>query len=350
MKKIFLGTVDINDQVRKNVKKCIDEERIGQGKFIEEFEKKVADFVQAKYAVAVCNGTMADLISLLALKQMRPGKDEVIVPALTFVAHVNSIIAAGLKPVFVDVGFDLQMNCREAEKKINENTLAVMPAHLLGVECGWGEYFNESDIFILEDACECFGIFPNGIGATYSFFPSHTITTGEGGMIVTGKEEFATLCREIRNHGRKNSNNILQKFHFDIYGLNGKMSNLIAAVGAALIGDAHNYIIKRNENVEYLNKGLGCDWFQPFSPHAYPYLCKNKKERDKKILRCEQNGIEVRKLFSCLPVQEKVYKKMGLKEKDFPVAMEIGKRGMYVPCHQGIDQHDLDRIINVLRH
>ena len=132
---ISLATSRITKEIRANVKKAFDDNRIGQGSFIKEFEDKVAEYVNTKYAVAVCNGTVADIIALLALKTLRPDKTEVIVPALTFIAHTNSVIFAGLKPIFVDVRYNYQIDPNKIEKKITHKTLAIMPANLLGIEC-----------------------------------------------------------------------------------------------------------------------------------------------------------------------------------------------------------------------
>lgn len=319
---ISLATTIINDKVRANIKACLDEDRIGQGRFIEEFEQKVADYVGVEYAIAVCNGTMANAVALRALAEIYPG-NEVIVPALTFVAQINSVIMSGLKPVFIDIGDDLQMT----QPEVNENTLCIMSANLMGKKCDI-----EGDI-VLEDSCEAFGLKPKLIG-TYSFYPAHTITTGEGGMIVTDDDKLAKLCKRIRNHGRK-GDDILNKFEFDIFGFNAKMTNLSAAIGCAVIGEADNIIQKRKENVLLMNELVGQDFYAE-SPHGYPVFYKNKEERDKKLIALEGNQIEARKLFGC-------------SIEGFPKAKDMGDRGLFVPIHQNLSEEDIKKISMCLR-
>jgi len=341
---ISLAQSTITPKVRENVSACLDENRIGSGRFVPEFEQRVAEYCKAKYGIAVCNGTMADIVALAALKAKRPDKDEVIVPALTFVAQVNSILVNGLKPVFVDVNYDYQIDVSKI--KINDKTLAIMPANLLGKSCDITrilEIARLNDIYVLEDSCEAFGIPPRGDLATYSFFPSHTVTTGEGGMIVTNNKELAELCIQARNHGRK-SEEVLDKFHFDNFGLNGKMSNLNAAVGCGIIDSADEVIIHRVANVNTLNRLLEGSW-DAFSPHAYPIMYESEVERNQALLRLSEAEIEARKLFSSLPTQEKCFEYMGYKLGDFPTAEDIGRRGLFVPIHQGLSEGDLLEIV-----
>lgn len=341
---ISLATVTINEKVRENVNACLDEERIGQGRFIEEFEQKVVDYVGTRYAIATASGTLADMVALAALRAKNPTKSEVIVPALTFIAHIQSVLANELVPVFVDVRPDYQMNSKLIERKITSNTLAVMPAHLLGKSCdikGIQRVTQRYNLEIVEDCCETFGLKPKQLG-TYSFFPSHTISTGEGGMIVTDDTELADLCRKMRNHGRK-SDKILDKFHFDYYGFNGKISNIAAAIGTAVIDEADEIIRKRKENVRILNGTTGRHW-DAQSPHCYPVMYDSRKERDRKLIELEENGIEARKIFSSLPTQEEVYRYLGYKLGDFPIAEEVGDKGLFVPIHQNLKDKDIQQI------
>ena len=337
---ISLATSKITDKVRENIQAVLNENRLGDGRFVKEFEKKVAHYVGAKHAITTCNGSMADIVSLAVLKEQRPGKKEVIVPALTFIAQPNSILINGLTPVFVDIGTDYQINTALIEEKITENTLAIFPVHLLGVLCNIFEIkriAQKYNIFVVEDCCEAFGIYSNTDFGTYSFFPSHTITTGEGGMIVTNDDTHAEIARSIKNHGRK-SDDILEKFHFNYLGYNGKMSNITAAIGCGVIDEADSVIEKRKNNVSLYNNFLEGTWFAE-SPHCYPYIYKSQEERDKALLRLEKNGIEARKLFSCIPTVE--YRIPG----SYPVAQEIGEKGLFLPVHQELTEEDIKKIV-----
>ncbi len=345
---ITLGTATITKKISLNLAECCLTERLGQGGFIEKFENKIAKFVGTKHAIATCNGSMAVIMALAAFKQLYSGKTEVIVSALTFIAQTNAVIINGLKPIFVDIGYNYQIDASLIEHAITTNTLAIMPTHLLGKKCDIDRIIKISekyDIPILEDSCEAFGVKPKLIG-TYSFYPSHTITTGEGGVIVTDDDELADLCRRIRSHGRL-SETPMETFHFDVMGFNGRMSNITAAIGDAVIELADEAIKKRRENVEILNKAIGQDWYAD-SPHCYPIMCSSKEKRDNKIKELAENNIDSRKIFSSLPTQEKVYQYMGYELGDFPTAEDIGNRGLYVPCHQNLSVEDLKKICQKL--
>jgi dTDP-4-amino-4,6-dideoxygalactose transaminase len=131
------------------------------------------------------------------------------------------------------------------------------------------------------------------------------------------------------------------------------MSNVLAAIGCATVDTADDVIQKRLENVLRLYsltflKLIKNNWYYPVSPHCYPVLYKNEKIRNKKLLELSEAGIEGRKLFSCLPVTEKVYSYMGYKKGDFPVAEDIGNRGLFVPVHQDLSPEDIKKIGDIL--
>lgn len=342
---ISLATTTINNKVYKNVQDCLDKGIIGQGKYIEEFEDKVAKYVGVKHAIAVSSGSMADIIALAVLKELEPTKREVIVPAFTFIAHIQAVLVNGLKPIFVDIDYDYQIQTETVWNKINNITLAIMPANLMGKRCNV-KTLSAYQIPVLEDSCETFGIKPQQIG-TYSFYPSHTITTGEGGMIVTDNDEYSELARKIRNHGRK-SNKIEERFKFDVIGFNGKMNNISASIGVAAIDETDSIIKKRKENIIKLNKLINSD-FEADSPHAYPIMCKSEKERDKKLKDLTKAEVESRKFFSCLPTQELAFRYSGHKLGDFPIAEDIGNRGLYVPIHQDLTYEQIKTIANIIK-
>jgi len=335
--KISLATSKITPQVRKNVNKALDDNRIAGGSFIEKFEKSVAKYHGAKYGIAVCNGTMADIVALAALKVLYPCKNEVIVPALTFVAHTNALLVNGFKPVFVDVDENCQLDPCLIE--ITDRTLAIMPANLLGRKVDINK-FKKFGVPIIEDNCEAYGVRNKVDMSTYSFFPSHTITTGEGGMILTDSEELNILARACRNHGRIKTD-ILNMFHFPVFGLNGKMTNIAASIGCAIVGSGANVIKKRINNVLLYNKLLKKNW-HAFSPHCYPVWYKTEEERNNKLLELDRNEVEARKLFSCIPTVE-----YGLKG-DYPMAEKLSRTGLFVPVHQDLTKTDIKKICKIL--
>lgn len=344
MKRISLTEVRISDEARKRVDEVLLSGRIGQGPLIREFEERFAEWVGSRYAIAVASGTAADTIALAVLKYLKPEQDEVILPALTFAAQLNAVLYNGLKPVFVDYGETSQGWAR----KVTSRTLCSFPVHLLGnlQDCA-----RLKGVAKVEDACEAMGTSFEGkkVGTfgdmgTFSFFPSHAMTTGEGGMIVTDDEACAEIARTLRNHGKTSG----ADFHFDVVGFNGKMTSIEAALGIEALKEVDEAIAKRYANWKYLGGVNEIEHVYKISPHAFPVVLNSKEERDDMMERLTINGIECRNFFSSLPTQESAYAFLGHKLGEFPEAERIGDCGLYVPCHSYLEKEDLDRIKSVI--
>lgn len=363
---ITLGTVNISNKTKTLMEKALTEGKIGQTEYIPEFENKLADFLGVKYVVATANGTLADAVALAVAKYKNADLDrnEVIVPALTFIAQINAVYYNHLKPIFVDVGYDYQINPEKIEEKITGKTLAIMPTHLLGRPAEMEKILSlakKYNLFVIEDACEALGSkYKNQLAGTigdmgcFSFFVSHSVTTGEGGMVVTNNDVFANLARSLRNHGRK-SNKPGEHYIFPHIGFSAKMNTLEAIIGLGMIDDLSLYIRKRRQNLIKLNELLGYNYFsdregENIIPHGYPILVKSQKQRDRILQELpEKFGIEVRQIFYSIPTQCEAYKFLGGKEGTYPVAEDIGRRGLYVPCHQNLNDQDLIKISKALK-
>jgi len=362
---ITLGTVNISNKTKDLMREALDKGIIGQGDYIREFEKKFADFLGVKHAITTANGTLADACALAAVKEKDDfQRDEVIVPALTFIAQINALYYNHLKPVFVDVGYDYQIDIKKIEEKITEKTLAVMPAHLLGKPAEMDKILSlakKHNLYVIEDACEALGSkykdkFCGTIGdiGCFSFFVSHSITTGEGGVIVTDNEELADLARSLRNHGRK-SNNPEDKFIFPRIGFSAKMNVLEAIIGLGVINELPQYIEKRHQNMNKLNGFLAKKCFperknEYIVPHAFPILVNSKETRDELLkLLPEKYGIEARQIFYSIPSQSQAYQFLEEKEGSYPVAEDIGQRGLYLPCHQNLTGEDIGKITDFIK-
>jgi dTDP-4-amino-4,6-dideoxygalactose transaminase len=343
---ISLACVDIPPEAEARVRTLLWTGRIGQSSVIAEFEHAFAHWLGRKHAVAVTNGTTADLIAMLVLKSMNPHYDEVIMPALTFAAQLNAVLLAGLKPVFVDVNESLQMDGHKALDAITARTLCMFPVHLMGLACVWPE----SPVPVVEDTCEAMGTVYQGrkcgtMGdmATFSFFVSHTMTTGEGGMLVTDSDDMADRARTLRNHGKASAND----FHFNMMGFNGKMTSLQATIGVAAIKRVDDAIQARRTNYQQMG-GVERPGEQ-VCPHGFPVLLKSRDERDRGMARLRDAGIECRNLFSSLPTQEPAYAHLGHRLGEFPMAEHVGDCGLYVPCHQQLTQGQLVMLISTIR-
>lgn len=335
---ISLACADIPLKTYLNVFDCLRTSRIGRGKYVDRFEKLASEYFGVKHALAVSSGTLADIIMLSTLKEMHPGKTEVILPAFTFVAQANAVLWAGLKPVFVD-------EYHSIDELVNDNTLCYFPVHLLGL---YGITNYKSDIPMIEDCCEAmggnlegrkFGTF--GIAGAFSMYPSHTITTGEGGLIISDNDEFMAIARSIHNHGKWNT----QDFDFRYVGINAKMTNLQAALGCELVKRIDKVNEARRKNVAIYNEYLGKSFFAT-SPHCYPIVCEDKKTRDHVLEVLSANGVEARKLMGCIPDYEPYIKRFG--EQDFPFARKYANNGLFLPIHQQLTRNQIKYISNVV--
>ena len=347
---IYLGDIKLNELARSLMVSVISANQIGQSDNINQFEQKMAEFLGVKHFIAVANGTLADAVALAILKYQYPERDEVIMPALTFVAQANAVYYNHLKPIFVDIDDDLNINPELI--KPTDKTLCIFPTHLLGRPAKMNRILSFG-LPVVEDTCEALGSKLNGkfcgtFGdmGTVSFFVSHTITTGEGGGIATNNDEYAELARKLINHGKTDP----KLFHFDMIGFNGKMNSMEAVIGLAMMPTLQWAIDTRHSNFKCLEQFTS--WKEGegeyICPHALPIIYDDSDVRDGAMKRLRLEHIESRNLFSSLPTQEKAYAYLGYKLGDFPKAEFIGTHGLLVPCHQWLTDKEIEIMAHVL--
>lgn len=337
---IKLSHVSVSEEAIERVSDLLRCGQVGQSEVIEAFEKDFSKWLGIKHCVAVSSGTMADTIALAVLKHFYPGRNKVIVSAHTFIAQINSIIYNGLTPIFMDGPYGFFTN-----KHRHDEILCFFPVHLLGVPWRW-----DLPIPVIEDSCEAMGSKIDGVKCgvigdmgTFSFFPSHTITTGEGGMISTNNDDFAALARRLRNHGKVANDD----FSFDVIGFNAKMTSLQAALGIEALKTIDQVIEKRRKNFFSLGGSESLGDF--ISPHAFPLKFESRYKRDRAILFFREKGVDCRKYFSSIPTQEKAYAHLGYKLGDFPVSEEYGDKWLYLPVHQGLTEDDISHMKAAIR-
>ena len=227
-------------------------------------EKKISKILKVKYCTLTTSGKMAQFIAMKAIGIKK--NDEVITQSFTFVATIEAILALGAKPIIVDIDETLNMDPNELKKKISYKTKLVIPVPMLGNPNSLNEILKITKKYkvpIIEDACEALGakykkkyVGTYGEMGIFSLDFAKTITTGEGGIIVTNKKKYDNYCKEYRDHGHKNIKNLQRGLDKrKIYGLNLRMSELQAAVGLAQI-DKLNFILKKNAKNKSLYKNL----------------------------------------------------------------------------------------------
>ena len=232
---------------------------IDGGKRVQEFENSLQSYLDVKHVIAINSGTSALHASLLSI-DIKQG-DEVILPSFTFVATANSVLAAGAKPIFIDINKqDYTIDTVDLENKINKNTRAIIPVHLYGHPSNMNEINSiakEHSLYVIEDACQSLGstYFQKQTGTLsdigcFSFYASKVITTGEGGAIATNNDDFASKLKMIRNHG------MIHGYDTTSFGLNLRLPELSAGIGKIQMKKLDTMLKIRRNNANILFDGL----------------------------------------------------------------------------------------------
>jgi len=301
-----------------------------QSKKVEEFEKKWSKWLGVKYSTFVNSGSSANFISISLLRILNKNKkkNEIIVPTLTWVSDINSIIMNGFKPVFVDINLEnLSMNIKQVIKKINKKTLAVFITHAQGfngLNTNLLKFLKKKKIHLIEDVCESHGatfegkkLGSYGLISNFSFYYAHHMTTIEGGMISTNDKKVYELSKILRSHGmaRESMNKTFEKkiikkysklspkFIFLYPTLNFRNNEIGATLGINQLKSLDLNNLKRSKNFEYFNKNLdNTKYWNNFdlngsSNYAFPIILKTnsltKRNNFEKVLI--KNNIEFRR-------------------------------------------------------
>ena len=316
---------------KKYLSECIDSTFVSSaGKFVDEFEKKIAKYTNAKYAIATTNGTSALHISLILAGAN--AECEVITQPLTFVATCNAMTYCGAKPIFIDVDKDtmglspsalsfflknntIVKNKKCINKKTNKIIKVCMPMHSYGHPCKidkikaiCDEYF----IFLIEDAAESLGSFYKdkhtgtfGQLGTFSFNGNKIITAGGGGCIITNDEILAKKAKHLTTTAK-----VIHKWDFnhDMVGYNYRMPNLNAALLVAQLEKLNDFIInKRNlaNRYETFFKSIDYNFFKEPKNSKSNYwlnciILKDKKKKNKFLEETNANGIMTRPIWTLM--------------------------------------------------
>ena len=353
---IYQPTLDGNE--KKYVMECLDSTWISsKGDFISKFENEFRDYIGVEHANTVSNGTVALHLALVTLG-IGPG-DEVIVPSFTYIASVSTIVLTGATPVFVDsLPTSWQMDPEDVLRKITPHTKAIMVVHLYGHPCEMDaitKIARERNIFILEDCAEAFGSKYKGkhVGtfgdlSTFSFYGNKTITTGEGGMVVTNDETLYDRAYHLKMHGLAK----YREYWHDVIGFNYRMTNICAAIGLAQLEKANEKIVKKRQLVEWYNEGFKS---LPVAPHGeygdvyhsywmYSITVETPAIREELREYLKSNGIETRPTFfpvHTMPMFSQKFQKL-------PVAEYLGWHGINLPSWPGLSRTNIETIVNTI--
>jgi perosamine synthetase len=342
---------------KKYVNQCLDSNWISsKGEFINKFETKFASYIKVKHATTVSNGTVALHLALMALS-IRKG-DEVILPTLSYVASANSVKYVGAKPVFVDSEKDSwNIDPKKIEARITSKTKAIMAVHLYGAICNVKELkkiCEKNNLYLIEDVAEGFGTKYNnkyagtfGDVSTFSFYGNKTITTGEGGMVVSNDKKVIEKVKYLKNQAVSNT----KEYWHDDVGYNYRMTNICAAIGLAQLENA-DLIIKKKIQISCWYKKFLTDSNVNFqkestnSLHSFwmiSIIVENKKLRDEIRQELKNNNIETRPLFPPMHTLP-----MYLEDNSYQIAESLSERGINLPSYPGLNIDQVSRICKII--
>jgi len=339
----------------REIKSVIDVLKSGHlvsGERVEEFEKKFARYINVKHAIATSNGTSALHTALLSLGIM-PG-DEIITTAFSFIASSNCILFVGAKPVFVDIDSKTyNIDPDEIKKSITNKTRAVLIVHLFGQPCEMEQIVDickEKHLLLIEDACQAHGAEYDGkkVGsfgdvATFSFYATKNMTTGEGGMITTNNDEVAEKSKLIVNQGQS------KKYYHTALGFNFRMTEIQAALGIFQLKKLDDVNKKRIKNAKFMTKSLldTKELVTPFvSPkvrHVFHQYAIRSKQRDKLQTYLLNKGIQTAIHYPVPIYRQPIYQSLGFNINLKNTEM-VSRDILSLPVHQSLSKRDLEKI------
>ena len=348
----------IQAKEREYLARALDSTWVSGGEFVNGFEKAFAEYHRKKFALSTSNGTTSLLAAFLALK-LGAG-DEIILPGYCFLAAAHMAMHLGAKPVFAEVEPDTWcLSARAIEEKITTRTKLVVPVHTYGNICDMEPILSlarEHDLIVLEDAAEAFAsrykdcpAGSMGWAGSFSFQATKTITTGEGGMVVTDNEELFKGMGLYRNHGM-----VSGTYFHEVAGHNFRLTNLQAAVGCAQLENLEEIIHQRRHIGELYDSllaeapGIALQRFDKavervlwtcalrLDPEAFP------QGRDQVIGQLRERNIETRRgfvapslmpLYGCPPL---------------PICEQISRQVLCLPTYPGLTDEQIEYASKVL--
>jgi perosamine synthetase len=358
----MVAAPDLSGLEEQYVLECLRTSWISsRGRFITEFEERVARTTQRKYGVATCNGTMALHLALVGLG-VKAG-DEVIVPTLTYVATANAVTYCGATPVFADC--DPQSWCMSPDsvaRLITPRTRGIVPVHLYGHPADMEPIVSlakEHGLWVVEDCAEAQGatydgqpVGSFGVTGMFSFFGNKIVTTGEGGMVVTDDEDLAERYRLLRGQGMDPA----RRYWHPVIGFNYRMTNLQAAIGLAQMERLDQLVSDRKRVAAWYATRLGDTAGITLPGQArrvenvywlYSVLVRDRALRDQLMTDLAEAGIETRPFFH--PIHTFPMYRQSPTDNGCPVASELSGRGLNLPTSSYLAETDIDVIVAEVR-
>lgn len=379
---IGVGGLVLSDYEKRLVNEVLDSNQLTYGPMTKRFEREFATSHDARFGLFMNSGTSALHCALAALKNRHGWSDgdEVIVPAVTFVATSNIVLHNGMTPVFVDVEPDTyNLDPAKLEAKISRKTRAIIPVHLLGLPASMGPIMELAKTYrlgVIEDSCETMfaryqGQSVGSIGdiGCFSTYVAHFLVTGVGGLAITNDPELAVDLRSLMNHGRDSiyiaskddegaegerlEEIVAKRFSFIHVGHSSRCTEMEAAIGVGQIARATEIVARRKEIAARLTEGLrpyeeylqlpSCPPDRTHSYMLYGLVVRHESKR-RLVNYLESRNIETRDMLPL--INQPIYKRLfGNLEDHYPVAKWINQSGFYIGCHSYMQDEEVDFVL-----
>jgi perosamine synthetase len=341
---------------------CFTGNWITEGPKAEEFIARLKALLDVKYAVLAPNGTLAIYLALRALGIERG--DEVIVPDFTFIAAANAVEMAGAIPIFVDVREGtLQIDISKCARLLTPKTVAIMPVPVFGSTPDYDEimaFAKQHGLLVIEDACESLGVKFNGQSAgtfgdagCYSFFADKTLTTGEGGLVVTNREDIHQKLLFLRNQGRLNRGSYV---HPEI-GYNFRMTDFQCAIGLVQLAKFDRIVERKVEIAEHYRGRFAntaevrLTGVEPRSTYI-PFRVTILAERARELMEfLGGRGVQTRSFFYPLhkqPCFESLkrypHPTLDFDDSQFPIAIHAYEHGVCLPTFATLTPEQIEYV------
>jgi dTDP-4-amino-4,6-dideoxygalactose transaminase len=351
--------LSIRDEIDAAIRNCINKGTFINGKIVSEFENKFATYIGTKYCVGCGNGTDALEIILLSLG-IGPG-DEVIVPALSWIATAECVNNVGAEPVFVDINpLDYNIDYNKIEENISSKTRAIIPVHLYGGPAEMKEIMRIAEkhsLYVVEDCAQAHGAEyygqkagSFGVASAFSFFPSKNLGAfGDAGAIVTNDLDLAEKARMISNHGQLK----VKHSHF-LVGRNSRLDTLQASILEVKLKYLDDWNKNRRLAASYYRSGLR-DFKEivlpadiPDNKHVFHLFVIQCNRRNELIDLLEKNNVSFGVHYPKAMPFLKAYSYKNLSEKDFPVVSQLTNKIISLPVYPEISEKQINLICEII--
>jgi perosamine synthetase len=348
----------IGEEEIQAVKEALQSGMLTQGARVKGFEAGFSEYIGTRHGIATSSGTTALMAGLEALG-IGHG-DEVITTPFTFIATPNSIVFQGARPVFADIDpKTFNINPKLIEDKITPRTKALLVVHLYGNPCDMDSIrriCREHSLLLIEDCAQAAGAEYRGNKAgsfgdlsVFSFYPTKNMTTAEGGMILTDREDVARKARMIVNQGQSG------QYEHLIIGYNYRMNEMQAALGIVQLKKLDGMNQKRIENAMFLTRGLcKIKWVRtpeitPRSKHVFHQYTIKVEDRDELLKHLNSRGIGARVYYPKPVFMQPAYQKMGFGATLCKTSENISRHVISLPAHPSLKKQELQTIINEIK-